>query len=458
MVEINWLSKVADSEEEVETSFVEEAREAPPAREISVPFERKDANIDALLWSDELYSVPSTTGLRISQATSLTSAAVYACVKMLADDVSKLRPFLFKRNEDGSRSEITSGPVATLLRRPNSWQTWFECCNQMMVGLVLRGNAYAVIINSMRGEPLLLVPINPDKVALWEGPDGQLYYMVTRTGLHQNYILRDEPLLVPFDNMLHIKEMSSNGLIGVSSITLGRESIGLSLAQEQLAAKWVGNGAKPSGVLSTDKKLTPEALERLKATWVSAHSGLQNSGKVAVLENGLTWSAMSMTMQDMEFIASRSFQLQEIARKFRVPLHMLADASFKQASTATVAQAAQEYANYTLSTYTEMWAQRLVFTFGLDYSGIEIGFDMGVLLRADLGSRMKIYQTAVMGGIWSPNECRIDDGKAPKTGKETGPDALLAPSNSTPYGSDHSGDGPAGNGAPKKGDETPKGN
>ena len=443
--EPNWLSKVVGTEEVVETSL------AVTAQYVAQEKRSSDPNLEALLWSDELFSVASTTGLRIGQATALASAAVWACVTMLANDVSKLKPFLFKKNADGGRTFLPYHKVASLLRRPNGWQTWMEFCSQMQVALALRGNAYAVIVNDLRGDPQMLVPINPDKVALWESPDGGLFFMVTRSGLHQLYVLRDEPLLIPFENILHVKGISSNGLLGVSPITLAREAIGLSLAQEQLAAKWMGNGARPGGILTTDKKLTPEIQARAKSSWEAAHAGMQGAGKTAVLENGLKWQPLSMTGQDMEFLASRSFQLQEIARIFRIPLSMLADASFKNNATATVSQASQDYVNLTLSTYTESWAQRIAFTFGLDYEGIEVGFDAGILLRADLASRMKIYQTAVMGGIWSPNECRIDNGDNPKTGTEIGPDALLTPSNSTPYGSDHSGDGPKDNGKPKEG-------
>src|SRR5579885_1726662 len=264
-----------------------------------------DTNADAFLWGDNLWSVPSVTGISVNQQTSLNAAAVMACVTMLAEDVAKLPPSLYRKKSDGSRELAKDHFLYDLLDEPNAWQNWMEFCEQMQCGLILRGNAYAVILRNRRGIPEQLVPINPDRVALWQGAGGDLFYRVTPFGLHEMAILRDQPYLIPADDVLHVRGFSLNGLLGASRIMLAREAIGLALVQEQQAARGMGQGAKPSGVLTTDQKLTKEAAERISADWRAMIGGLQNSGKTAVLEQGLKWQSLSMTSSDLEFIASR---------------------------------------------------------------------------------------------------------------------------------------------------------
>lgn len=439
-------------------------------REAAASLETKaaDPNLDALLWSDDLFSVSSTTGVRISQASAMQSTAVFACVNRLSVDVGKLGFYLFRERDDGFRQKLkrtspglspTAKALASLFTRPNSWQTWFEFVVQMQAGLVMRGNAYAVIISDRAGLPKMFVPINPDKVALWEGPDGTLWYAVTRTGLHQMAILANEPFLVPYESMFHLKTVSSNGLLGVAPITLGREAIGLSLAQEQLASRWMGNGARPQGILKTPNRLTQEIADRAKANWQAAHNGINNSGKVAVLENGLEWQSLSMNASDLEFIASRGYQLREIARLFNIPLHLLADPEGLAAAGkgTTPDQLAQQYFNDTITTYTELWRQRLVITFDLDLEDLDIGFDYSILTRSDRTARYNAYKAGIMGSFLTPDEARLDDGREPLGGRAG---ELVFPGNSEPFGSDHSGTAPDGAGHPDAGalnsDQNPK--
>ncbi len=252
-----------------------------------------------------------------------------------------------------------------------------------------------------------------------------------------------------------------NGLLGLSPISLARESIGLAIAQEQLASRWAGNSAKPSGILTTEQKLTPEAAKRLADDWKTLNSGLFNAGKTAILEQGLKWQALSMTMQDMEFIASREFQLAEIARIYRMPPHMLG--VVMRATGNTITQLAQEYLNYTLSTWLEMWEQRIPFTFDLDTDELFIEFDVDRLLRADIATRFAANRVALGGAGWrTVNEVRADEGQE----EVEGGDIVFRPVNTLPIdddtlddtsktkqpavGSDQTGEGGEGGGRPPK--------
>jgi HK97 family phage portal protein len=374
------------------------------------PVLRRDAGSDWLSGGEPYFSVPSGSGIAINQATAMSCAAVMACVSILSEDVAKLTPRLRRRKPKGGWENVTDHPLSALLLNPNDWQTWDEFCGQMMLGLCLRGNAYAPILRDHFGRPTALVPINPDQVTLWPAPDGSLFYNVARANIHEQAVLRDVPFLIPARDMLHIKGLSANGLQGLSKISMNREAIGLALAQEQQAARWMRNAAKPSGILSTDTQLTEEARKASKASWQEANSGLANSGKTAILEMGLKWQPLSMTSADIEFIASRTFQLNEIARMFRMPPHMIGEV--QRVTTNVITQMSQDYFNNTLSTYTSGWQRRIEKTFDLPQDGIIMDFDRTILLEGDIAARFEVYKTG-LNGIFTPNEIRDREGMDP---------------------------------------------
>lgn len=404
-----------------------------------------DTTADALLWGDQLWSVASSAGIEINQQTALASSSVMACVMMLTEDVAKLPVSLFKFRADKSRQAIVDHPLAELFEDPNEWQTWLEFAEMVQCGLVLRGNGYAVIIRDWRGKPIKLVPINPDRCALWEGPDGNLFYRVTPFGLHEMAELRDMPYLIPFEDMFHLRGLSVNGLLGASRIALARDAIGLTIAQERQAATWIGAGSRPSGILATEQKLTDADVNRLKSRWKEINAGLQNSGKAAILEAGLKWTPLSISAKELEFIAARGFQVQEIARMFRIPPHMIGELS--RSTNNNITQQSQEYVNYTISGYTRRWKAKLRKTFDLRDGDIHVDYDLSELVRADITARYNAYRIGIMSSFLKPNEARIDDGRDPD------PDGgkLLQPQNMAEAGSQSTGTAPDDAGRPEDG-------
>ena len=391
-----------------------------------------DTTLDALNWADWSWSSPTAAGAMVNQASAMQVSAVYACVNILAYDIAKLGAMIFAGDrQSGGRVKAKGHFLYSLLRRPAPWLTWFEFCGMLQTSVLLRGNGYAVILRDRTGKPTMLVPINPDRVALWEAPDGELFYMVTRSGLHEVAILAKEPLLIHSEDIFHLKALTLNGLLGLSPIGMARESIGLAIAQEQLASRWAANGAQPSGVLTAPGQLSKETVERLRQQWDKSHSGSMNAGKTAVLEQGLKWEKLAMTSQDMEFIQARQFQLSEIARVYRVPMHMLGEVTRSTGSSIT--QQAQEYLNYSLSTWIEMWEQRIPFTFDIDEDEHFIEFNVDRLLRADIGTRYTANRIALGGTGWqSINEVRASEGLKPV---EDG-DQVFRPVNTAPLDSD----------------------
>ena len=375
----------------------------------------------------------TATGIPIGQVSAMQAGAVMACVSILAEDVAKLPWHVYRHLPTGGKHIVTGHPVEKLLQRPNDWQTAFEFKEQMQGALLLRGNAYAVILRDGRGNPIALVPVNPDRVSLFEAPGGGLFYWVSRSGLHEMAILKDVPLRVPSEDILHIRWITQNGLLGLSRISLAREAIALSLAQERMSSSIAGNGARPGGVLRTDKKLSQTAFDRLKSDWDSNRTGLPNAGKTVILEEGLQWQAMGMTMADAEFLAQRAFQVEEIARVFRMPLHKIG--ILAKAAGQSMAQLDQDYRDNTISSYTERWSSKINTVLGLVDEGLFLEFDLSKFLSADITARYAAYRTGVVGTFLTPNEVRRAEGLPDAEGG----DVLLQPMNMAPLGTPPSG-------------------
>ena len=371
-------------------------------------------------WSP--FSAASAAGIDVNQGTALKATTVMAAVTMLCEDFAKCEPVLYRLDSDQRRVEAADHELFDLFIEPNDWQTWFEFAETMQFSLVMRGNAYAVKIRDRRGRVLRLIPVNADWVALWESPDGALFYRVTPNGLHLRAELIDQPFLIPAEDVLHIKGFSMSGLTGASRIALAHDAVGLAVAYERQAANWFANGAAPSGVLTTDKTLQDGAAKRMADDWRDRKSGLHNAGKVLVLEQGLKYQQIAMTAQQAEFIASRNFQIQEITRIFRIPAHMLGD--LQRATMSNIEQLSQEYINLTITGFTSRWGARISRDWGLKRAGLTLDFKLDMLTRANITARYNNYARGIAGGFLVPNEARVDDHRDPMPGG----DKLLTPS------------------------------
>ena len=394
-----------------------------------------------------IWANPSISGIRVDQQTAMTATTVMACVTILAEDFAKLQPDIYRRIEStGGREVAKDHDLYALLYQPNDFQNGFEFRETMMANLVLHGNAYAVKIRNGRGKVIRLVPVNANWVGLREAPNGDLLYRVTPSGLHMMAELKGEPFFIPSEDMLHIRGMSMSGLLGASRMMMAKEAIALTLAYEQQAARWMSNQASLSGVLSTDQKLSEPAAKRLAQDWRDLKTGLQNAGKIAVLEQGLKFQPLSMNAEQAQFIASRQFQVAEIARAFRVPLHMMGDLS--RSTDNNISQQAQEYINLTLSGYVSRWREKLDVSFDLRAQGLFVDFDLSQLIRGDVTTRYANYARGITGGFLTMNEARIDDGRDPMPGG----DELLKPLNMDAPGSHSNGAKAEGGGRPSNTD------
>jgi HK97 family phage portal protein len=386
---------------------------------------QKDDSSSIENWFREFGDQRTASGIAVNQQTAMQVTTVLACVRVRSQDVAKLPPHIYRLGTGGKRVEATDHFLYSIFRRPNDWQTWMEFCEQMQVAMLLRGNAYAVVLRNLRGKPVGMVPVNPANVSIWEAPGGQIFYQVVRIDLHLRAVLKDFPLMIPSDDIFHLRWASSNSLIGLSPIGLCAEAIGLAKGQERLAANLMGNGARPSGVLSTDKRLSDTAFKRLKSQWNTMHGGVENTGKTLVAEEGLKWNALTLSSVDLEFIAGRKLQVDEICRIFGVSPAKVG--VFDSGVARGLDQI--QLAHYTDAVHPDLvrWEQKLLFYFELG-TDLEIYFDESELLRADMVARANAARVLQVSGIAMPNESRASFRLDPYPGG----DVLLVPNNVVP--------------------------
>jgi len=350
----------------------------------------------------------SASGIVVSQMEAMRDVITMACVSIRSADLAKL-PVHVKRWKKNGGSEIaTDHPLERLLRKPNRDQTKFEFFEQMQVAYLLKSNAYAPVPRNGRGEPVAMIPVNPTQASLWMEPGGDLFYQVMRSNDYERARLSMFGDLIPADDVLHLKWLTTNGLTGLSRIGLTRDAIGLSLALERFSSALFARGASPGGVYTTTGKLSDATFDRLKKQTDQAHSGRANHGKSMLLEEGLTWVKQTMTAVESQTVEARKLQIEQVATAFDVPLHRLG--IMAEGGGEAVLQAHQMYLNNTLSSDAERWENKLNDMFGLDGEEIGVEFDLDYFNRADIQTRLTALGTAITRSVYTVNEARRKEG------------------------------------------------
>ena len=339
----------------------------------------------------------TTSGKAVNERTAMQTSAVYACVRILAESVAGLPLHVYERTANGSKSTKPSHPLYRLLHdEPNREMTSFVFRETLMSHLLLWGNAYAQIIRDGRGFPIALYPLLPDRMAVDRNESGELVY---------TYQSDKGQVKLRRENILHIPGLGFDGLIGYSPIAMAKNAVGLALATEDYGAMFFANGANPGGVLEHPGVIKPEQADRLRESWQSQFGGA-NAHKVAVLEEGLKFHQMSIPPEQAQFLETRKFQINEIARIFRVPPHMVGD--LEKSSFSNIEQQSLEFVKYTLDPWVVRWEQSLQQALILpsEKATIFIKFNLDGLLRGDYQSRMQGYSTGIQNGFMSVNDVR----------------------------------------------------
>jgi HK97 family phage portal protein len=338
----------------------------------------------------------TSAGKAVNETTAMQTSAVYACVRILAEAVAGLPLHVYERGADGGKSVTTGHPLHALLHdEPNDEMTSFVFRETLMSHLLLWGNAYAQIVRDGHGTPLALMPLLPSKMAVERDARGSLLYTYSGdTG--QTRLSRDK--------VLHIPGLGFDGLIGYSPIAMAKNAVGMSIATEEYGASFFSNGANPGGVL--EHPAVVKDLSRLKESWNAQYQGSGNAHKVAVLEEGMKFHQIGIPPEQAQFLETRKFQINEIARIFRVPPHMVGD--LEKSSFSNIEQQSLEFVKYTLDPWVVRWEQSLSQSLLLptEKGSVLIRFNVDGLLRGDYASRMQGYSVGIQNGFYSVNDVR----------------------------------------------------
>lgn len=383
---------------------------------------------DAVRTSSELaeivgMSYDSYTGKRVSSQSALRLTAVFGCVRVLTESIGMLPCNLYKTTTTGKEKAPSERLFKLLSMQPNGYMTAQEFWELVVACLCLRGNFYAYKVKIL-GEVSELLPLDPGSVQPSLDANWQAVYRVTlpdgSTGIFDQ------------ETIWHVRTMTLDGLVGLNPIAYAREAIALGLSTEEHGARLFSNGAITSGVLRTDNKLSDEAYARLKADVVERHQGLVNAHRPMILEMGLDWRQMGLSAEDSQFIETRKYQLEEICRLYRVPLHLVQNTD--KATYSNIENLGIGFINYSLVPYLTRIEQRI--NAGLVKANKQgdffAKFNTGALLRGDMKSRFEAYATGINWGIYSPNDCRALEDLNPRPHG----DIYLTPMNMTTKPSD----------------------
>ena len=346
----------------------------------------------------------SASGANVTEWTAMSMTAVYGCVRVLAESIASLPLHVYKRGENGNREKAENLPLYMLLHNaPNDEMSSFTLRETLMSHLLLYGNAYCQILRNGRGEVIALYPLLPNRMTVERDENGQLFYRYQRYREEPPTMEGNQVILSPED-VLHIPGMSFDGLVGLSPIAACRNAVGAGLSADEYSSRYYANGAAPMGVLEHPGVIKDP--EKLRESWNAAYGGTKNAGRVAILEEGLKFTPISISPADSQLLETRKFTVEEICRIFRVPPHLVQDLT--KTSYNSAEQMSQEFVYYTLLPWCVRIEQAMMRSLlsAEERKHIEIRFNLDGLLRGSYESRMRGYQTAVNTGIFSVNDCR----------------------------------------------------
>jgi len=331
--------------------------------------------------------------------------AVYACVRILAEAIAGLPLHIYRYKKDGGKEKALTHPLYYLLHdEPNPEMTSFVFRETLMSHLLLWGNAYAQIIRDGAGRVLALYPLLPSKMTVDRAPNGELYYTYRRDSEESRTNSKAGLVYLRSDEVLHIPGLGFDGLVGYSPIAMAKNAIGMAIACEEYDASFFANGANPGGVLEHPGVLKDPA--KVRESWNAVYQGSANAHRIAVLEEGMKFQQIGIPPEQAQFLETRKFQINEIARIFRVPPHMVGD--LEKSSFSNIEQQSLEFVKYTLDPWVVRWEQALQKALLLPSEKRKyfVKFNVDGLLRGDYASRMNGYAVARQNGWMSANDIR----------------------------------------------------
>lgn len=344
---------------------------------------------------------------------------IYACVRILAEAVASLPLHVYEYQDDGGKKLVHDHPLYYLLHdEPNPEMTSFVFRETLMSHLLIWGNAYAQIIRDGAGRVLGLYPLLPDKMDVQRDDKGNIYYVYSRNSDENPMFKEYGNIRLKAEDVLHIPGLGFDGLIGYSPIAMAKNAVGMTLACEEYGASFFANGANPGGVLEHPGVLKDPS--KVRESWNSVYRGVSNAHKIAVLEEGMKYQQIGIPPEEAQFLETRKFQVNEIARLYRIPPHMVGD--LDKSSFSNIEQQSLEFVKYTLDPWVIRWEQSLQRSLLLpgEKGKYFIKLNVDGLLRGDYQSRMNGYAVGRQNGWFSANDIREMENMNPIPDEEGG--------------------------------------
>ena len=347
----------------------------------------------------------NASGESVTKDQALRVAAVWSCVRVLSETIASLPISQFEKDVSGNKTVKKDSPLNFLVgEQPSPLFNSFMFFERMLVDLSMEGNFFAYIERDNGGFPIGLHPIECSDVDIYTAPrGGGIYYNIKDNNSNNMYLHTGR---VKGMNMLHVKGLSFDGIEGKAPIEVAAETLGIAIALDKHAGSFFKNGANVAGILKHPGTLKAETAKRLRESWSSNYAGTTNTGKTAILEEGMEFQARSIPNNQAQFIESREYQISDICRIFRVPNHLVNDLS-----NATYSNIEAQQIDFVVHTITP-WIKRIESELNAKLipfkkRGVEyFKFNLNAILRGDSKSRADYYRTLVNIGVMSPDEVR----------------------------------------------------
>ncbi len=351
-------------------------------------------------WAKKFWGMPeSESGVQVDEETALKYGAVYACVRVLAETIASLPLNVYKRLEPKGKDKDSKHNLYNLLHsQPNGDMTSFTWRELAMAHLLLWGNHYSLTPRDGYQKVTSIIPMVPWRVkperVMVDGRKVKVYRYQPEEGAE---------VVLGQNDVLHIPGLSFDGLVGLSPLGWYREQIGLGLAMQTYSSKFFANGTHSSGIFTTPQALKPETRDRLEKDLAKKYKGLGKSHNTMLLEQELKFEKLSVNPDDAQLLESKKFQIEEIARIFRVPLHLLQN--LDRSTNNNIEHQSIDFVVHSVRPWLVRFEQAIntqLFTYDSKTHFAE--FVVDGLLRGDSESRFRAYSIAVQNGIFSPND------------------------------------------------------
>lgn len=386
-------------------------------------FRARDKPRDAVSAAQTFYFGSSTSGKSVNPRNAVQVSTVYACVRVIAETIASLPLGVYETTENGSKKAVEHPLYRLLHDEPNPEMTSFVWRETVLSHLLLWGNSYSQIIRSGKTCILGLYPLLPDRMELDRDSGGRLTYTYTTT--------EGSTVQLNSEDVLHIPGLGFDGIMGYSPIALEKNAIGLGIAAEEYGSKFFQNGARPSGILTHPNTIRDP--KRLRESWNATYGGSSNGAKVAILEENMSFTPISLPNNEAQFLETRKFQVEEICRIFRVPPHLIGDLS--RSTFSNIEHQSIDFAMHTIRPWLvriEQAMNRALFSEN-EKGQYYVQFNIDGLMRGDYKSRMEGYAIARQNGWMSANDIRALENMNPIPDEEGG-NTYLCNGNLIPVG------------------------